>query len=120
MLHAFIRLVASGGCALASSGAFAEEAGLAGLGAGNLPCSQWSHVRRASDESAHVVIGALLGWVEGYVTAATIGSEIAAKKFPSMENGDTVALWIDGYCASHPTDTIAQVSGHYAARLEDH
>jgi hypothetical protein len=105
---------------LASSTALPQEGALAVLGAGNLPCSQWSHVRRSNDESAHVVIGALLGWVEGYVTAATIGSDIAAKKFPSMENGDTVALWIDGYCASHPTDTIAQAAVHYAARLEDH
>jgi hypothetical protein len=109
-------VIASG--AFASPVAFAQDRPAPPvLGWGNVPCSQWSHVRKSNDEPAHVVTSALLGWVEGYVTAATLGSDDAAKKFPSMENGDAVTAWIDGYCAGHPTESIAQASIVYAAHL---
>ncbi|HLW91182.1 MAG TPA: hypothetical protein VKS78_07765, partial [Roseiarcus sp.] len=79
------------------------------LGDGNVPCSWWSDARKGTDYASIKAVSTMTGWVEGYVTAASIGADAAGAKFSSM-SADAVVSWIDDYCGARPADSLAQAS----------
>jgi hypothetical protein len=73
------------------------------LGWGNAPCSSYVIVRERDDTPSFEFSFAILGWVEGYATAAAVSSPGMVLNFGSLDNGNKVTLWLDGYCSSHPS-----------------
>jgi hypothetical protein len=93
-----------------------ERAPTAVLGAGNAPCSQWIDARKGTDFASIMAVSTMTGWVQGYVTSASIGADAAGAKFLSM-NGDAVVFWVDDYCNNRPSDSLARASAAFAEHL---
>jgi len=73
-------------------------------GQGTVSCGVWKQARltdRWYPES---------GWVLGYLTAYNEYHWTKTDDIASGTDSDGIAAWIDGYCAVHPLNTIAQAA----------
>jgi hypothetical protein len=100
-----------------SSASFGQERKpTAILGYGNVPCDEWSDARSQTNAASIMSVYSMMGWVDGYVTAALIGSDVGARKFPSM-GVDAVVTWLDAYCGAHASDSLALAAATFADAL---
>ena len=101
-----VALVSSVGLADGTAARAANEYVI--LGAGSRPCGSWLQARSQVNAESTV----LQSWVLGYITS--INANVLTVS-PDIADGSTPeALFssIDGYCASHPLDSLARGAGY--------
>lgn len=94
-----------------------ERSPTAILGYGEINCAQWTELQENKEPSARTLRFLVLAWVEGYVTSAAKGSDIAEPKLSSMSNGNAVGHWLQIYCGNHPSYRVANASAAFASHL---
>lgn len=82
------------------------------LGPGAITCEDWASQRQGPDRSAAL---SNQDWVLGYITAyneyLASNGDVAAGA-----DNESIAAWIDTYCAAHPADVLADAA---RALIED-
>jgi len=76
------------------------------LGAGSRPCGSWLQVRSQALPDTAV----LQSWVLGYISSVNANLLTSSPDVTAGTGPDALFSWIDGYCATHPLDSVARAA----------
>jgi len=88
-------------------------------GDGGITCAKWTSYRKtagADDITAYPALSAS-NWVLGYLTAYDRYVDPSGNVGAGVDN-DSIAAWVDTYCAAHPLDSLATAADHLIEALK--
>jgi hypothetical protein len=82
------------------------------FGVGGDSCGTWTAARASNNTSRQG------SWLLGYLSALNLWGVIGQKDALAGTDATGLYAWMDGYCQSHPVDTIATGAGVLARELD--
>jgi hypothetical protein len=85
------------------------------FGAGKELCQTWSHERSTNSVAALTYEA----WAFGFISGVNATNTLILKEpdFLEAADADSLAKWIDGYCASHPSEQLMMAAIELVGKL---
>jgi hypothetical protein len=96
----------------AADHALAQNKGRDYFGVGGESCGTWTAARKGNNTSRQG------SWLLGYLSALNLWGVIGQKDALAGTDATGIYAWMDGYCQSHPVETIATGAGELACELD--